>query len=395
MLIKVSEIKENTGRREAETYKVKELAESIEQIGLINPITVTEFNNQYMLVAGLHRLEAYKLLNRKEIEANVIKGTELELELVEIDENLIRNELHYIDLDDLTIRRKVIYEKMHPETKDGGDRGNQYTGGRRTLCPSGKPTFSKDTATKTGESERNVRRSIQRAREIIPEAKPILKEKEITKTEATELARKTPEEQKKIIDVLKEGKASSINQAYKSIRREERKKSMQVKPLPVDKYHVIYCDPPWQYSNDGFAMSAENQYPTVPTEKLKKMEIGKLANENAVMFMWATNPLLKDALELMEAWGFEYKTNFVWTKERHTAGFYVFGQHELLLIGVKGSMLPIGEKTKSIITGANNVHSKKPETTYSIIEKMYPKLKYIELFARNKREGWESWGNEV
>jgi len=143
-------------------------------------------------------------------------------------------------------------------------------------------------------------------------------------------------------------------------------------------------------------MSAENQYHTMTIEELKALPVKQLAAENAVMFMWATNPQLRDAIMLMEDYGFEYKTNFVWEKTNHTAGFYIFGQHELLLIGTKGSMLPSGEKFKSIILGENKVHSKKPEIVYEIIEKMYPGTKYIELFARGiPRDGWTGWGEEV
>ena len=125
MLINISEINKNTGRRQADSEKIKELAESIEQIGLINPIAVAEKNNEYILVAGLHRLEAYKLLGKDKIEVSIFTGTELELELAEIDENLIRNELHYTELDDLILRKKQIYEEMYPETKKGAK--NQYT----------------------------------------------------------------------------------------------------------------------------------------------------------------------------------------------------------------------------------------------------------------------------
>ncbi len=163
-----------------------------------------------------------------------------------------------------------------------------------------------------------------------------------------------------------------------------------------EKYSVIYLDPPWAYDNSGFQMSAENQYHTMTIEELKALPVKQLAAEAAVMFMWATNPQLRDAIMLMEDYGFEYKTNFVWEKTNHTAGFYVFGQHELLLIGTKGSMLPSGEKFKSIILGENKVHSKKPEIVYEIIEKMYPGTKYIELFARGiPRDGWTGWGEEV
>jgi len=166
-------------------------------------------------------------------------------------------------------------------------------------------------------------------------------------------------------------------------------------PLPEGEFNVIYCDPAWEYSNSGFEMSAEKKYPTISIEKLKELEVLNLGAKNSIMFMWATNPLLKDAIGVMESWGFEYKTNFVWVKKKHTAGFYVFGQHELLLIGVKGSMLPTGDKPKSIIQGDNSIHSKKPEIVYEIIESMFPNMKYVELFARNKRKNWESWGNET
>lgn len=164
-----------------------------------------------------------------------------------------------------------------------------------------------------------------------------------------------------------------------------------------EKFSVIYLDPPWSYDNSGFDMSAEKQYNTMTIEELKALPVKQLAATNSVMFMWATNPQLRDAITLMENYGFEYKTNFVWEKTNHTAGFYVYGQHELLLIGIKGSMLPSGEKFKSIISGENKIHSKKPEVVYEIIEKMYPNTKYIELFARNTRENknWVSWGEEV
>jgi len=146
-------------------------------------------------------------------------------------------------------------------------------------------------------------------------------------------------------------------------------------------------------------MSAEQQYPTMPTDDLCEIGVAEISAENSVCFMWTTNPLFKDGIRVLESWGFEYKTNIVWIKDRHTAGFYVFGQHEILLIGVRGSLLPTGEKPKSIIKGANLIHSKKPKETYRIIEKMYPgaldKTFYCELFCRETEPGWKGWGNEV
>lgn len=269
-----------------------------------------------------------------------------------------------------------------------------------------QPTTAEKLATQHNVSRETIKRDEQYAKAvdtIVENTKPEVKHKilnneiKITKEETQKLAQEQPIKQKEIIEKAIE-KQIPVKDVIKEIKLEERKETLQTKAkeLPSEKFQVIYCDPPWQYSNSGFEMSAEQKYPTMPLEEIKKIDVLSISSENAIMFMWATNPLLVEAFELMKAWGFEYKTNFVWTKNRHTAGFYIYGQHELLLIGVKGSMLPIGEKPTSIITGNNNIHSKKPECVYEIIEAMYPQLKYVELFARNTpREGWTKWGNEV
>ncbi len=117
--IPIDNIKVNQGRRKTNPEKVAELAESIKEIGLLNPITIS---NNYNLIAGLHRLEACKLLNYAEIEVNIVSLDGLLAELAEIDENLIREELHYIDRGNQLKRRKEIYEELYPETKVGGDK---------------------------------------------------------------------------------------------------------------------------------------------------------------------------------------------------------------------------------------------------------------------------------
>ena len=113
--------------------------------------------------------------------------------------------------------------------------------------------------------------------------------------------------------------------------------------------------------------------------------------------MWATNAKLKDAFKVLEGWGYDYKTNFVWIKNKLGLGNYVRGKHELLLIGKKGKIPTPEEATRppSIIVANVQEHSKKPEIVYELIESMYPNRQYLELFARNTREGWVSWGDEV
>lgn len=177
----------------------------------------------------------------------------------------------------------------------------------------------------------------------------------------------------------------------------EKGKDMEPKEsltFPSGKYRVVYADPPWKYRNSGFKGSSEKRYKTMTTQEICCLPVGDIVEEMAVLFLWATNPFVRDALTVCEAWGFHYKTNFVWVKDHHYAGFYNYGQHELLMIATKGSMLPIaGSLRSSVVSSPRREHSRKPDVFYSIIESMYDGP-YVELFARSKREGWSGWGDE-
>ena len=163
-------------------------------------------------------------------------------------------------------------------------------------------------------------------------------------------------------------------------------------PIPDGFYRVVYADPPWRFDNSGFDQSAEQQYPVMSTSDICNIYVP--CADNAVLFLWATNSMIMDALEVMTAWQFDYKTNFVWVKDRGpTMGFYTQSRHELLLIGTRGENMLPEVRPLSIIRGKVTKHSKKPEM-YNMIESMYDGP-YLELFARNKRDGWESWGNEI
>jgi len=164
-------------------------------------------------------------------------------------------------------------------------------------------------------------------------------------------------------------------------------------PLPEGKYGVIYADPPWRFDNTGFEQSAASHYPTMKTEEIAALSIP----DARALFLWATCAMLEDSLYVMKEWGFDYKTNMVWLKDKGPSmGWYLRTRHELLLIGTNPNheRLHPEYKPHSIIDGKVTRHSAKPVAVYGIIEKMYDGP-YLELFAREKREGWESWGNEV
>lgn len=192
---------------------------------------------------------------------------------------------------------------------------------------------------------------------------------------------------------------TTINQAYQTIRREEKRQEIvTLPPQPLDGlYDVILADPPWQYDfapTESRAIS--NNYPTMGLDEIKAVEIP--VAENAVLFLWATAPKLQEALEVMQSWGFIYKTNAIWDKEIIGMGYWFRGQHELLLVGTKGNFAPPAaeDRESSVYHEKRTQHSKKPMHYYELIEKAFPNKRYLELFARQKfNDLWAVWGNQI
>ena len=192
----------------------------------------------------------------------------------------------------------------------------------------------------------------------------------------------------------KELTTAAMLREAQSVKRDQVYADKTQQQLPDGKYQVFYADPPWQYSNSGFAQSAANQYPTMPTDSICLFPISDMAMDDSVLFLWVTSPLLPDGLRVMGKWGFEYKASMVWVKDRAPGiRFWVDTRHEILLIGARGSFMP-RETFDSVHEEAVTRHSKKPEEYYAMIESMFPNAKMIELFSRNARDGWEAWGNE-
>lgn len=214
-------------------------------------------------------------------------------------------------------------------------------------------------------------------------------------THHLEVAKLPPEQQKKYLDLAFANHLTSRELHTRIILD-----TKLLPPPPEGKYDVIYADPPWRYENSGFDQSAEQHYPTMPLDEIKSLPIADLVANPCVLFLWATSPLLPEALEVMDAWGFEYRASRVWIKDKApTIGWWIKTRHELLLIGTHGGNAHPLEKVDSIISAKATIHSRKPESVKRDIEKCYPGPK-IELFARvapaqQDNDGtWTYWGNE-
>lgn len=197
----------------------------------------------------------------------------------------------------------------------------------------------------------------------------------------------------------KELTTALVLKTEKVIRQAENraeKNNRQIAEMPAGVYDVVYADPPWRYDfaeTDNRAV--ENQYPTLDQAAICEIEIP--AAKDAVLFLWATAPKLLEAIAVVGAWGFTYKTHLIWNKEKIGMGYWFRGQHELLLVATKGdfSPPPAEKRISSVFLEARTEHSKKPKYFYDWIEQAFPGRKYIELFARSSRPNWAVWGNEA
>jgi N6-adenosine-specific RNA methylase IME4 len=248
--------------------------------------------------------------------------------------------------------------------------------------------------------------SVKRAKIVIEHGTPELQEAvdrgRIAVHEAARAARESPEAQTKFLEAVAAGKTFQTWQADHGRRERAAELAATTKAMPVGKrrWPVILADPPWEYEHPALATPSrrvDNHYPTLTLERICGLPVDQLAAEDCVLFLWTTVPHLRETFEVLQAWNFEYKSGLVWDKEIIGTGYWVRGQHEHLLIAVKGKppMAPFTAVPASVIRARRREHSRKPDESYEIIERMYPELPKIELFARNTRPGWDCWGNEV
>lgn len=161
-------------------------------------------------------------------------------------------------------------------------------------------------------------------------------------------------------------------------------------------YQIIYADPPWRYDfSPSKSRATENHYPTMPLEDIKNLKLP--CGDNCILYLWTTAPKLEEAMEVMVVWGFKYRTCLAWDKEIIGMGRWFRNQHELLLVGLKGKMktpLP-AQRISSVYRERRTKHSKKPDFIRNEIKRWYPDIPKLEMFAREKTEGWDVWGDEV
>jgi len=364
------------------------LAESIAGLGLMHPITVT---SDMRLVAGYHRLQACKKLGWEKIPAFVVTLDSLKSRLMEIDENLIRNELDALERGEHLLERKKIYETLNPETKKGvaGARARHGTA-------TDKLSFAKSTAKSMQESPRNIERDIAVIERLSGTIRRAVRETSIAnnKQELARLSKLNPDDQKTVVASIVSGAARGVREANRN--RIATKIRSEPAPLPGGPYRVIVIDPPWPYEKRKNDPSQRGglDYPTMSIEDLCEMEIEKLAHKNCILWTWTTNAFMREAYQCLDAWGFKDKTILTWDKGKMGMGDWLRGQTEHCIVAVRGRPTVVLTNQTTLLQAPRREHSRKPEKFYGLVEKLCPGSR-LEIFARDRRKGWDAWGGEA
>ena len=388
------------------TDEYQTIKQSIQQHGIREPVVINEKN---ILIDGHTRVQIAKEIQLKEVPYRIEEYSSKFIEKKAVIEyNLHRRQLNmaqrcelglvWLDIEtkEAEERQKELKAKEKNNLGQFQSKKEEIKPTRVILPPSDK---SLDIVPElTIPSQLTTAQRSEIGLKILEEEKGKAIEKAADKVgvspstlqhykKMTEVAKTNPSLQKEREDAIKGNKSVNkvFNTAKQIEKREDKKTELKSRPLPEDKFELIYADPPWEYEfSETEKRSLDNQYPQMHLEDICKLPIN--TTDDAVLFLWATSPKLEEAFKVMKAWGFIYKTNMVWIKDKIGMGYYARQRHELLLIGIKGKIgVPDpANRPDSVIESPRTEHSKKPDM-YNLLEKMYPYRKYIEFDCKTSR----------
>lgn len=279
----------------------------------------------------------------------------------------------------------------------GGNHGNQYTGGK---IDSGVEFGNDETKKKADEiiAAGITQKQAERFQTLAKHPEVVAKAKEQAKKDDDIVSRSL------VLNMIKQEQKETKKQEVQT--RIENYAKVQTGIVDIyhtnKKYNIIYADPPWRYWEGGDKNQSKH-YLTMPIEDICKIPVSNIADENCVLFLWVTYPILPDVFRVIESWGFDYSTcGFCWVKRNKQADSPFFGcgawtraNSELCLIATKGSVMRLDATISQVIESPIEEHSKKPDIVRELITKLVGELPRIELFSRQQVAGWDVWGNEA
>jgi N6-adenosine-specific RNA methylase IME4 len=338
---------------------LRTLANSIADVGLLHPLVVTPDGR---LIAGQRRLEACRLIGWTEVPVTIVDL--YQAARGEANENFVRKDL----LPSEIVALKRAIEPL--ERREARER----RGHKADLCH--PATTAEGQGAAPGDTRDKIARYLGVGRTTIERAEAVV-----------DAAEEEPEEYGYLVEQMDcSGKGAG---AYRRLEVLRQAKELDATPpdLPTGPFQVIVADPPWRYDSGNSV-----PYPTMDIEEIKAMPVAEIADENAILWLWATNAHLRVAFDVVEAWGFEYRSLLTWVKDRMGTGEWLRGQSEHRMLAIRGKPVFLHGNHATILEAARREHSRKPEEFYPLVEETCPGGK-VELFCRQNRTGWRSYGN--
>ncbi len=340
---------------------LRPLAESISDVGLLHPVVVTP---EGRLIAGQRRLGACRLLGWEDVPVTVVNL--YQAARGEAHENFVRKDL----LPSEIVALKRAIEPL--ERKEARDRQGHKAD------PCHPATMAEGQRSSPGDTRDNIARYLGVGRTTIERAEAVV-----------DAAEEAPEEYGYLVQQM--DRSGKVAGAYRRLEVLRQAKELNAAPpeLPTGLFQVIVADPPWRYESGNSL-----PYPTMDIEEIKAMPVAEIADEDAVLWLWTTNAHLRVAFDVIEAWGFEYRTLLTWVKDRMGTGEWLRGQTEHCMLAIRGKPVFLNGSHTTVLEAARREHSRKPEEFYELVEATSPGNK-LELFAREQRDGWRPFGNQI
>lgn len=371
--------------------ELRELANDIRRNGLQEPIVLLDDQ----ILDGRNRERACRQAG---VEPEYVDLEDCESPVAYVlSANLHRRHLNTTQRSMIAVDALPMLEKERKEmmrlSRGRGKKGREKT-------PDLLPGQARDDAAELTNTNPHYVSDAKRISKDAPDVAKAARNGLVNMAGAKKLATLEPKKRKDALARVAAG--DKPTEVIRQIRREELAEKEVAEPS--GRCRVIYADPPWQYSDSRAglanysATAAEDHYPTMPTDEICEIPVREWTEDDAVLFCWATFPMLPDALQVVKAWGFKYKTAFVWSKGRPNFGHYHDASCELLLIATRGSCTPdVDERSKQLHSiKRTERHSAKPECFRELIDTLYPHGRRLELFRRGKApKGWKVWGNEA
>jgi N6-adenosine-specific RNA methylase IME4 len=359
-------------RHRKKLLKIDELAASITDVGgLLHPIVIRPDGR---LVAGGRRLAAVRQLGWEKVPVHVVTSLDETLALLkaERDENVCRVGF---EISEAVAMGEMIAEIERPAAKERQRRspGRPANGQPKT---SGKlPDVSK------GDARDRIAAAVGMSGKTYERAKKVI-----------DAAEREPERFGHLKAEM--DRTRRVNGVYKKLEREQLVDQInrEPPPLPNGPFRVLVVDPPWNYGRpDDQSHRAANPYPSMTIQELCALDVPGIAHPDCVLWLWSTNGFMREAFQLLDAWGFTQKTILTWVKDKMGLGDWLRGKTEHCLLAIRGKpKVDLANQTTALIAPAGR-HSAKPEAFYQLVEDLCPGSK-AELFARCARKGWQQHG---